>query len=65
MTTKTKTSPRIANATRTSGNTYTVTYVGHAEMDRDVPYGYLRQLAKGGCRVEVQDWEGNHTIAAE
>ena len=47
------TTTKRAIATRTGGDTYTVTYPGQADMDRDVPYGYLRGLARKGYEVQV------------
>jgi hypothetical protein len=50
MTTQTK---KIAHATPTSPTSYTVTYEGSRDMDREVSYPYLRSLAAKGWEVHV------------
>ena len=49
----TMTMHKTAKATRTGGDTYTVTYVGANDMDSDVPYAYLQRLARDGYTVTV------------
>lgn len=51
--TTTLTSRKTALARRISGNLYTVTYPGRAEMDPAVPFSYLRLLHGRGYKVTV------------
>lgn len=58
---------KIAYAAPSSPTVYTVTYEGSRDMDTDVGYSYLRQLAKKGYEVHVGGvaYTPAHVIAAK
>ena len=38
---------------------FTVTYPGRKEMDRDVPWSYVRELERQGYRISCRNGDGS------
>jgi hypothetical protein len=62
MKTETKTG-KLATARQISGNLYDVTYPYTVDLDKAVPYEYLRRLTRKGYTVTCHDEDGTHVVA--